>query len=63
MKKLLIGITVTAILALNIAALDDITTGSEPNYTGEWAIVIGSMVLLAALIVRKVWKHKIATPV
>lgn len=47
-KKLLIGITVI-ILILDWLALDDITTGNEPNLFGEYAMVAASMPVLLFL--------------
>ena len=45
MKKFLFGISIFVILALDWAALDDITTGIEPNYTGEYVILILSLLI------------------
>ena len=45
MKKFLFGISIFVILALDWAALDDITTGIEPNYTGEYLILILSLLI------------------
>lgn len=45
MKPILI-VVIVALLALDWAALDDITTGSEPSSLSEWLIVIISVPLL-----------------
>lgn len=39
MKRSVLVFVSLALLALAWAALDDITTGHEPNFTLEWAIV------------------------
>jgi len=49
MKKFLFGISILVILALDWAALDDITTGIEPNYTGEYLILILSLFIFALM--------------
>jgi len=49
MKKFLFGISIFVILALDWAALDDITTGIEPNYTGEYLILILSLFIFALM--------------
>lgn len=49
MKRALIVILLFALLALDWAALDDITTGNEPDYYGEYAILLGSIVVFAAI--------------
>ena len=36
-------IVLTALAALDFAALDDITTGVEPSFTAEWATLILSV--------------------
>ena len=38
-----------AILAIDYAALDDITTGAEPDLSLEWIVLAVSAPLLAAL--------------
>ena len=45
MKKLLVGLFILVILALDWAALDDITTGNEPSYLGEYAMLILSILI------------------
>ena len=50
MKRILLALTILGILILNIAALDDITTGNEPDYRLEWATVILSLVILVSVI-------------
>ena len=41
-KKQLLFILILLVL-LDFAALDDLTTGLEPNFVGEWVIVILSI--------------------
>ena len=54
MKKLARWGFITAILLLDFAALDDITTGNEPDYSGEYAILILSVFIFVFLIYKKV---------
>ena len=49
-------LSVLALVALNWAALDDITTGSEPGYFWEWAVVfltLGGVVVGVLVGLRK----------
>jgi hypothetical protein len=46
------GLVVVAVLALDWAAVDDITTGHEPSLVLEWTFVALSLPLLWVLIVR-----------
>ena len=48
-KYWLLVIAAFLILALDFAAFDDITTGTEPNYLGEAAIIILSIPTLTGL--------------
>ena len=48
LKKALIIIGIIIVLLLDFAALDDITTGQEPNFTGEYAILVVSIPLILA---------------
>lgn len=48
MTKPMLVAGLAILLALDWAALDDITTGSEPSFFGEWLIVIISIPLLLA---------------
>lgn len=48
-----------AILLLDFAALDDITTGNEPNYTGEYLILTLSVLVFVALAVIYRRKNKV----
>jgi hypothetical protein len=48
LKGVALVLCVVALVALNWAALDDITTGSEPSYVLEWAVVF---VTLGGLVV------------
>lgn len=36
MKRAAVGLLIVIILLLDFAALDDITTGNEPTYLGEY---------------------------
>lgn len=45
-KRALVWIGVVALVLLNWAALDDITTGSQPNFILEYSFVIASVLLL-----------------
>lgn len=49
MKKLFLTGGIVIILFLDWAALDDITTGNEPDYWGEYAILIGSVIIFIIL--------------
>jgi len=60
MKKFLAIAAVFVILALDWAALDDITTGREPDFTAEYAILITS--LPALLFVRYLYRNSNKTP-
>ena len=47
-KGVALVLAVVVLVALNWAALDDITTGSEPSYVWEWGVVfltIGGVVV------------------
>jgi hypothetical protein len=49
-------LSVLALVALNWAALDDITTGSQPSYFWEWAVVfltLGGVVVGVLVGLRK----------
>ena len=52
MRKILIAVSVLAVLALNWAALHDILKG-EQNVWMEWSLVIGSAYLLIIYSIRK----------
>lgn len=53
MKKVLFWGAILLVLALDWAALDDITTGKEPDFTGEYLILLVSAVFFGFLL----WKH------
>jgi hypothetical protein len=57
MKKLFFIILVVALLLLDYAALDDITTGNEPSYGLEYLMLIFSSVIFLALGLFK-FRHK-----
>lgn len=52
MRKILIAVSVLAVLALNWTALHDILKG-EQNVWIEWLLVIGSAYLLIIYSIRK----------
>jgi hypothetical protein len=53
MRKILIALFVLVLLALNWAALHDILK-AEPDTWMEWSFVVGSVLLLAAYLIRKI---------
>jgi hypothetical protein len=57
-KRALLWLGVIALVLLNWAALDDITTGNEPDFTLEWAIVTASVLLFGVWVTAKVWRRK-----
>jgi len=57
MGKLLLVIFMILILILDFAALDDITTGNEPNLTEEYIILFISIPILIFLGFL-LWKRK-----
>jgi len=57
MKKKLLILLVLVVLVLDWAALDDITTGNEPDYIGEWLFLWLSL-LMYGLIGWWVWQQK-----
>lgn len=52
-----IAIVIT-FLVLNFLALDDITTGSEPDYNLEWGFVVFSLIMLAIYLARMISSRK-----
>lgn len=46
MKRIFLLAAFVGLLLLGWAALDDITTGNEPSFVGEYVILINSMPLL-----------------
>lgn len=53
MRKWVKLIFILIVLALMWAALDDITTGNETDYIGEWMVVVAGAVTLLGLWVRE----------
>jgi len=49
MKKIIIWGPVPILLLLDWLALDDMTTGNEPNYNGEYAILKFSFVIFGLI--------------
>lgn len=58
MKKIVFILVFIALLILDYAALDDITTGNEPNFLLEYLFLVLSIPLFWFLGVRliKAWK-------
>ena len=55
-KGVALVVSVLALIALNWAAIDDITTGSEPSYFWEWGVVfvtLGGVVIGVLVGLRK----------
>ncbi len=44
------------VLLLDLAALDDITTGNEPNYWGEWDVLIASVFVFGLMAYSRLGK-------
>lgn len=44
MKRYILILTAVILLILDWLALDDITTGNEPNYFGEYGILFVSLI-------------------
>lgn len=53
MKKLVVAIIILALILIDFAALDDITTGSEPSFILEYSILTVSAFIFTILI----WHH------
>lgn len=49
MRKLLLILFGLSVLALDFAALDDLTTSNQPNYTSEYLMLFISIPLLLFL--------------
>ena len=45
MKKILSFIVIVILIFLSLAALEDITTGDEPSYIGEYGIIVTTIIL------------------
>lgn len=58
MRKALFIALIVAILFLDYAALDDITTGNEPSLTGEYLILVLSVPFLSLLFWNLIQKNK-----
>ncbi|KKU12272.1 MAG: hypothetical protein UX19_C0003G0027 [Candidatus Woesebacteria bacterium GW2011_GWA1_45_8] len=59
MKKFLLGTLVIGLLLLDFAALDDITTGNEPNLYGEYLILTASALIFGFFLSRLIRKRVI----
>lgn len=59
MKKLLVTAGLVTLVLMDWAALDDITTGNEPDYWGEWMILIVSGVVLGWLGLKRLRKGNV----
>ena len=53
MRRWMKLVFILLVLALIWAALDDITTGNETNYVGEWMVVAAGAATLLGLWVRE----------
>ncbi len=49
MRRAVIILAIAIVLALDWAALDDITTGMEPGFVGEYATLIAGVATIAIL--------------
>ena len=58
-KRALIWIGTVALVLLNWAALDDITTGRQPNFILEYSFVIASVLLLVGWLFLS-WRRRAA---
>ncbi|EKD95842.1 MAG: hypothetical protein ACD_24C00305G0001 [uncultured bacterium] len=59
-KKLPYILIVLILVILDFAALDDITTGNEPNYTLEFVILALSVFAYTFLVIKFLLNHKIS---
>ena len=53
MKRAAVSLLSVLLALLCLLALDDITTGSEPGYAQEWAMVASTACWFAALLWRR----------
>ncbi|OGC69594.1 hypothetical protein A2415_03405 [candidate division WWE3 bacterium RIFOXYC1_FULL_39_7] len=58
LQKVIITIIVLVLLALDYAALDDITTGNEINFYLEYSILLVSLAIYLILIYKFI-KHRL----
>lgn len=49
-------IVIFIILFLDYAALNDITTGNEPDYWGEWGVLLFSVIFFGLIIYARLPK-------
>jgi hypothetical protein len=52
-KKILWWGVIIILILLDLAALNDITQGTEPNYRGEYSVLIFSVVVFIVIAVIK----------
>lgn len=57
MKRGLIYLVSVVVLFLCWAALDDITTGNQPDFVLEWLMVGGAIIWFGGLILLWRWKR------
>ena len=57
MKRVLISLVSVVVLLLCLAALDDITTGTEPNHILEWTMVCAGIIWYGGLIAVCRWNR------
>lgn len=52
-RSLAARITFFILLVLDWAALDDIMTGNEPDYFGEYSVLFASLILFGIMIYKR----------
>ncbi len=57
-KRILLISIVLILLVLDWFALDDITTGNEPNYYGEYAVLAVSVIVFGLIFLWALRKDK-----
>ncbi len=58
MKRPLILTVSVALVALSLLALDDITTGNQPHFRLEWAMVAVTAAWFATLLISKLRRSR-----
>ena len=59
LARFLIGVPVLFVVLLDYAALDDITTGSQPHFYAEYAMLTVSVLFFVALSWALVMRRKL----
>ena len=58
-RSLIAKISIILLLVFDWAALDDITTGNEPDYFGEYTVLAGSLIIFGVMYLkRNLWIAK-----